>query len=264
MKNTSQCPQCGSNFPYRSNKKYCSSKCKGEAFKQGKAEQGPPGSIHPPSTPELNLTTSARSGVKTTDARSLARIKKMELEHQLHLARLQAEERQRDREHELKKLHTQKEEQEAKLKAARLQLERLQASTTTEKVSNEINRQEVPSKEKSHRTGNPRTEPLKRSLQEEFIAIVGEILDGDEASWSGAQIQNLKIAIRDWQLEVRKWAEKRGATYHLLPQWKIIKDIKEVLAEMQDELSKKSFFENKEVYLVLEPDFVEELQNALE
>jgi hypothetical protein len=51
----------------------------------------------------------------------------MELAHQMELARLQAQERQKERDF-------QKEEQKARLKAARLQAERLMASSNAEKV----------------------------------------------------------------------------------------------------------------------------------
>ena len=49
-----------------------------------------------------------------------------------------------------------------------------------------------------------------------------------------------------------------------LTQWEIVREIKETLAEMQEELSRRGFFDSELVYMELEPEWLDKLQKAIE
>jgi hypothetical protein len=190
--------------------------------------------------------------------------RKLELEHQRYLAQLQVEERQRERDHELKKLQTQKEEQEAKLEAARLQLQRLEEARAAQKSEAPTQEPVKASKGSSPKVNEDPNVSLKKELRDDFALLVSELLDGDESEWSVGEVRDLLDAIKEWQRQVKQWAQRRAMAYLDLPQWKVSKDMKELLDEMLSESSRRGFFDNKDVYLDLDPEWAEELEQYLD
>jgi hypothetical protein len=69
---------------------------------------------------------------------------------------------------------------------------------------------------------------------------------------------------KEWQQQMREWTKRRKLHISSYPEWQIMNDIKDTLKEMEEELSQKSFWDNQNIYLELEQDWVDELHKAVE
>lgn len=126
METIKQCPQCGIQFQGRSNKRYCSDKCKLSAFKDAKTlppqSQNLPTIVSMPTIPknQSNLKLKNEPTIMLTNERNEAdvlrlqiELRKMELTHEIRLAEMAGSENDKQRNFELEKLrfHAEKEKQ---------------------------------------------------------------------------------------------------------------------------------------------------------
>jgi hypothetical protein len=110
MSNTKKCPHCGNTFEGRANKIYCSNKCKMAAFQQDKAQDAPPkvevsepllmGNPLPHFRPKDKPQTENKEQILKLEIE----LRRLELAHQKEIALLQAQDRERERNFELKKM----------------------------------------------------------------------------------------------------------------------------------------------------------------
>lgn len=119
MKTEKTCPHCGSVFEGRSNQRYCSSRCKGAAFREGTSFTTPG---EQESDESLEVPVPYRSKVDETSLQlfglrldSTERMRQMELEELERQRRFEAEQQernyQREQERETRQATVQKEEQ---------------------------------------------------------------------------------------------------------------------------------------------------------
>jgi hypothetical protein len=194
----------------------------------------------------------------------MIRIRKMELEHQQYLAKIQVEQLQKDREFQMMKLKLQQEEQEARLETARLRIKELKETDATNDLKEVLSKPEEVKGKPTQKVKSLPEVPLKEVLLEEFKAIVTDFLEGNECDWSSGDIKNMISSIKEWQKQMRDWAKRRDIYCFSYPQWEMMNEVKETLKEMEDELAKGSFWDSKEEYLELEQDWMDKLRRALE
>jgi hypothetical protein len=257
MKSTSQCPICKAHFPYRSNKIYCSTQCKNEAFRQGTVKQT---DLDLSTDPIITRLTSARgaSSDKTSDARTLLKLRRLEFEHQRFLAQLQSEENERNRLLEAKKLETEMgkyQQLQGKVDELRKKLENQDITPHPTVTQSSVPCTPVTIKKVSLKD-NPK-------LWQQYVDIIQLYLDTDGQTCNQNSLELYHDKVDTLIRNVKHWAKKQGVPDKEWKSYHYLLVISDEVERLLEEIEQKSFWDRKVVVLEIAEEWRREMEASL-
>lgn len=256
MAHIKTCPQCGNEFEGRSNKVYCSDKCKMAAFKENQVL----GDDNDFSTMEIITPKKEKQPKDQNEQERILtlqlELRKLELAHLEKQALITAEERQNERYFELQKRDKERNFELEKLKMSYEQekVELLKKVETLQGQLSEAEQDEIEDDEEDIER------PLPQHFQAAYKDAIQTFLDNEGETLYRSDIEAMQADLKDLGRKIVSYAEKQGYDKTDFQAYDILKRINEVCKDLIAEIESKGFFEAKCTSYTIDEDSREELE----
>ncbi len=208
MDTIKQCPQCNSPFTGRSDKIYCSMRCKSAAFNASDL-QSPTTlqSILSDRQPVKPVKRTAASGVSKHDVDLI----KLEFEHKERLKQIDYAEAERDRNHEVNQLRRQIQQERRIMAELMIALQRQFQQATGQPLRDLTDATKINSLDDIHKLANlipQNIAPLPTlpiSIQQEAKEVFDMITDDETDRWTKSQLTEAIGDVCDVLKQVKTW-----------------------------------------------------------
>ena len=284
MPNTKKCPHCGNTFEGRANKIYCSNKCKMAAFQQDKAQDAPP-KVEVSGTPLL--TGNPLSNFRTKDKpqtenkeqilKLQIELRKLELAHQKEIALLQAQDRERERNFELKKMQLTFEQEKKELQN---EIEGLQKQNMLVlQQNNEPNRpedkaeetedyyemeSEEENEEEYEDDGQDEEIALPLELRKMYVKLIRNYLAWNKASISKERAQKAFNYVERLQSDFENFANEHDVSPDDWWEYRILLGIHQNLKHVLTNLKNRFFFQSQNYDFKFDEKWYKTLKESIE
>lgn len=252
MKNNKTCPQCGTEFEGRSNKQYCSDKCKMEAFKQRQESENRnviPAKEHDNHKGEEKAVQILNEQEKILKLE--LELRRLELLHLERQAEIHAEEKENERYFEI-----QKQEKDRKFELEKMRTLHEQEKATLQKAMEGIQNKLLKRTQEVKLT-------LPLNLKEEYHEVIETFLDNEEQSLYHEEIVEMQRKLIDLGQKVAAFAEKKGYNKTKVSAYQILKKINQEYKDLILEIGNKSFFETKCATCFIDEDLRDMLEEEI-
>lgn len=210
MNNTKNCPQCDSPFTGRSDKIYCSLRCKSSAFNAGDVQS--PTTYQSVSSDRLPVRPTKRAATTAVSKRDVDLLK-LEFEHKERLKQIEYAEAQRDRNHEVHQLRYQLQQERRTMAELMIALQR-QCQQATGQVLGELpDASKINSLDDVRKLANQIPQniaplpTLPIGIKQEAKEVFDMLTDDETDEWTKDQLTEAIDNVCDVLKQVRTWQQ---------------------------------------------------------
>lgn len=270
MEISKKCPHCHKHFEGRTNKIYCSSQCKTAAFQENKThtESGLTGGLDADKITPIkeNLT-----GRNTEELLKLQiELRKLELAHKTECMALEAAEREKERNFELKKMELNFEQDKLSLKnrigllgqeLEKFQVEQAPENEDDDEIDEEYDETEEEGEENDWEDED---DDLPGELQTAYQTFVRNYLSYENQSFNKSRIQQLQQTLSDLQTEFEDYADEYDIDPSEWQEYENLEGINNNLTVIYNDLDTRFFLESSTYRLSLGKLWRNHLKESIE
>ena len=284
MNHTKKCPHCGNTFEGRANKIYCSNKCKMAAFQQDKAQDAPPKTefsgtplLTGNPLPHFRPKDKPQTENKEQILKLQIELRKLELAHQKEIALLQAQDRERERNFELKKMQLTFEQEKKELQN---EIEGLQKQNMLVlQQNNEPNRpedkaeetedyyemeSEEENEEEYEDDGQDEEIALPLELRKMYVKLIRNYLAWNKISVSKERAQKAFNYVERLQSNFENFANEHDVLPDDWWEYRILLGIHQNLKHVLTNLKNRFFFQSQNYDFKFEEKWYKTLKESIE
>lgn len=251
MKNTKECPECGTTFEGRSNKVYCSDKCKITAFRNAQSQD------LEPEEEEINFLEKPKkiSSKESPSYMTLQlELRKLELAHAREMAEMELREKEKERQYELDKIRFQQDNEKKEL----LNQISLLKHQTPEYHEKEYEEQQDDGEEEEEKFIY-----LPKGMKKYHKKLVKQFLSWEDEMLTLFLIEEYQDGVVRLIDDIAEYIEDNEIDRDKVVGYKDLRKINLSLNQMKERIALKGFFEAKETSFHLKDRWRSEMEESL-
>ncbi len=261
MNNTKQCPQCSSPFTGRSDKIYCSLRCKSAAFNASDVQ--PSTTFQSVLSDRLPVRPTKRAAAPAVSKRDVDLLK-LEFEHKERLKQIEYAEAERDRNHEVHQLRRQLQQERRTMAELMIALQRQCQQATGLPLRDIPDASKINSLDDIHKLANQIPQniaPIPKlpiSIQQEAKDVFDMFTDDDTDEWTTGQLTEAVKDVCDVLKQITAWQSTNPRVkMNDLPEHELLQKIETALRSHISKLKyKRSMWSEPSIELSLERDLL--------
>lgn len=250
MKNTKECPECGTTFEGRSNKVYCSDKCKITAFRNAQSQD------LEPEEEEINFLEKPKkisSKESPSDMTLQLELRKLELAHAREMAEMELREKEKERQFEMDKIRFQHENEKKELQnqISLLKHQTPQYHEEEYEQEDELEEEEV------------ELIYLPKGMKKYHKKLVKQFLSWEDEMLTLSLIKEYQAEVVSLIDDIAEYIEDNEIDRDKVVGYKDLRKINLSLTQMKERIALKGFFEAKETSFHLSDRWRSEMEESL-